>query len=616
MKKFLSLLFVGVMGVACLGIALIPRLFQSSPPEDPAVQHARTAAELAQIARDQESVERWGTFFFIAAVLLFVAILIGVGVFFYVVIRRTDTGVFVADIQARKLNYNEQGNPQHIYEGDPKRGRGNVVGAPLGNAIALPPHTLQLTNAPRLASAAELRTTSPELTALAPQTWPKSPIVTELLKQHPTDGQLVTGLGIDITGKPLFAPLDQSRTALVIGVPGTGKTTFIDAVLGGLLIQDLAAAGGDPSRYGQLVRLALIETDPVGLLKFDNLPQTWGKLAESNGEAEALVMSLDEEQRRRAMMFRAVYTETGQTCEKIADYNAFAAANGIDTLPHIVLAFEEAPSTLDTIIRTKAKNGDGGSLPLLLDNAARKWRKFGIWPWFLTQKPTSDAVGSTIRALAQSLICFRLAQQSQAVAIGVPEAATLDNVPGRAAVNLGGQTTIVQGPFFPPAALAAFTNTLRFTATMPPATPYRVRESFPYGNISHSPQPPIYAQNMRERFPQEIFPAEIVPSEPVIEADEDEQPAEVESRITDPIEGDWRMYLKMAWRGHDPASRDVKFADAVLQNCGIGKTEKRTAIKQEMRESGWLEKRGEGAKGGYYLSQTAISWLKQQEGQA
>ena len=615
MKKVLVLLCVGVMGVACLGIALIPRLFQSSPPEDPAVQHARTAAELAQIARDQESAERWGTFFFIAAVLLFVAILVGVAVFFYVVVRRANTGVFVADIEARKLDYNEQGNPQHIYEGDPKRGRGNVIGAPLGNAIALPPQHLTLTNnAPRM-TAAELRAAAtPELTA-SPATWPKSPLVTELLKQRPQDGQLVTPLGVTIEGTPLFAPLDQSRTALVIGVPGTGKTTFIDAVLGGLLIQDLAAAGGDPSRYGQLVRLALIETDPVGLLKFDNLPQTWGKLAESNGEAEALVMSLDEEQRRRAMMFRAVYTETGQTCEKIADYNAYAANNGLETLPHIVLAFEEAPATLDTIIRTKAKIGDGGSLPLLLDNAARKWRKFGIWPWFLTQKPTTDAVGSTIRALAQSLICFRLAQQSQAVAIGVPEAAGLDDVPGRAAVNLGGQTTIVQGPFFPPEALAAFTRTLRFTAGMPPTAPYRVRETFPTGNISHAPQPPIHAQNERERFPQEIFPAEIAPDEAGIEADADEQPAEVKSRVDDPQDADWRMYVQIAWRGHDPTNTDVKFADTVLQNCGIGKTEKRTAIKQEMRESGWLEKRGEGAKGGYYLSQTAISWLKQQEGQ-
>ena len=616
MKKVLIFLFVGFISVACIGIIVtVASRLSQPPPVDPQVQQARTSAELAQIARDQQNAERWGAFLFIAAILLFVAILVGVAVFFYVVVRRANTGVFVADIEARKLDYNEQGNPQHVYEGDPKRGRGNIVSAQLGNAIALPPQHLTLTNnAPRV-TAAELRASAaaPELTA-PPAEWPKSPLVTEMLKQRPADGQLVTGLGIDITGKPLFAPLDQSRTALVIGVPGTGKTTFIDAVLGGLLIQDLTAAGGDPSRYGQLVRLALIETDPVGLLKFDNLPQTWGKLAESNGEAEALVMSLDEEQRRRAMMFRAVYTETGQTCEKIADYNAFAAANGIDTLPHIVLAFEEAPSTLDTIIRTKAKNGDGGSLPLLLDNAARKWRKFGIWPWFLTQKPTTDAVGSTIRALAQSLICFRLAQQSQAVAIGVPEAATLDDVPGRAAVNLGGQTTIVQGPFFPPEALAAFTRTLRFTAGMPPTAPYRVRETSPKGDITRQQTPAFHAQPTWETSPQVILPAEIVAEEPISEADDDEPVDDVDTIETDPKDADWQMYLRMAWRGHDPANPDVKFADTVLQTCGIGKAPRRSTIKQEMEREGWLDRRGDGPKGGYYLSQNAISWLKQ-EGQ-
>ena len=618
MKKVLIFLFVGFISVACIGIIVtVASRLSQPPPVDPQVQQARTSAELAQIARDQQSAERWSAFLFIAAVLLFVAILVGVAVFFYVVIRRINTGAFVADIEARKLDYNEQGNPQHVYEGDPKRGRGNVIGAPIGNAIALPPQHLTLTNnAPRV-TAAELRAAAaPELAAAPPATWPKSPLVTEMLKQRLADGQLVTGLGIDITGKPLFAPLDQSRTALVIGVPGTGKTTFIDAVLGGLLIQDLAAAGGDPSRYGQLVRLALIETDPVGLLKFDNLPQTWGKLAESNGEAEALVMSLDEEQRRRAMMFRAVYTETGQTCEKIADYNAFAAANGIDTLPHIVLAFEEAPSTLDTIIRTKAKNGDGGSLPLLLDNAARKWRKFGIWPWFLTQKPTTDAVGGTIRALAQSLICFRLAQQSQATAIGVPEAAELEDVPGRAVIDLAGRRTIIQGAYFPPEALAAFTRTLRFTANMPSPTPYRVREIFSQENISPAPMPGIHAQTEREISSQEIFSRESAPDDPMIAPDEDAQPAEVESHIADPQNSDWKLYLKMAYRSvPDFDSHNIKLADTILQTCGIGKAEKRTAIKQEMERAGWLDNRGSGSKGGYYLSQTAIAWLKQQEGQ-
>ena len=392
--------------------------------------------------------------------------------------------------------------------------------------------------------------------------------MTELLKQRPADGQLVTALGVTIDGKPLFAPLDQSRTALVIGVPGTGKTTFIDAVAASLLIQDLTAAAGDPSRYGQLVRLALIETDPVGLLKFNGLPQTWGKLAESNAEAEALVLSLEAEQRHRAALFRAIFVETGQTCEKIADYNAFAAANGLETLPHIVLIFEEAPATLDTIIRTKAKVGDGGSLPLLLDNAARKWRKFGIWPWLLTQKPTTNSVGATVRALAQSLICFRSGptEPGRGYRCAAGRRVRRCARPGR---DQSWRPNHHRArPVFPARGVSRFHPHPTFHGKH---TAHSALHGA--GNISHwvifhqSTKARFSRSNTRETSPRVIFPDEIVSSEALISRTTSE-PTTQDTRsspIRKPPIG--TCISKWPIGTMTRLSTDVKFADAILQRA-------------------------------------------------
>ena len=116
----------------------------------------------------------------------------------------------------------------------------------------------------------------------------------------------------------------------------------------------------------------------------------------------------------------------------------------------------------------------------------------------------------------------------------------------------------------------------------------------------------------------EIFPANSGPAEAMIIGEESDQSDSQSPRIIpDPETLDWHMYLQMAYRGHDRASADVKFADGILQSCGIGRTERRTAIKQAMKEAGWIASRGAGVNGGYYLSPKALTWLRQQEeGQA
>lgn len=214
-------------------------------------------------------------------------------------------------------------------------------------------------------------------------------------------------VGVATGGRQVALPLQNLGNVLVGGVPGSGKTEALGSMLAGLLRQDAT---------GKRVQVGIVDPKMVdfGMVP-NNLQALMWPVAKTVEDAARLIAACRHEVERR---FTALDTAGARN---LAHYNATA----VEALPYLVVVVDElADLTQDATF---------------VDNAlhiGRKGRAAGVTLVLATQRPSSDVVPSSLRAVCGAQIAFRLLNsRDSATVLGTSGAESLPAVPGRCLVR-------------------------------------------------------------------------------------------------------------------------------------------------------------------------------------
>lgn len=228
----------------------------------------------------------------------------------------------------------------------------------------------------------------------------------------PTTPALLVG---QTANGPLSLPLANLGNVLVGGLPGSGKSELLAAMIAGLLPHPRHAqvAVIDP----KLVDFGVMPSDLAGL---------WQPVATDQAAAIDLAGEVLAECQRRFAMLK----DAG--ARSLAAYNAtLSKAKGLERLPYLVAFIDELADFA----------GDKRFGPLALE-IGRKGRAAGVSLVLATQRPSADVVDSSLRAVAGAAVAFRVRNvHDSRTIIGDSGAELLPaDVPGRCIVQRGDLT--------------------------------------------------------------------------------------------------------------------------------------------------------------------------------
>ena len=209
-------------------------------------------------------------------------------------------------------------------------------------------------------------------------------------------------MGQDTSGAEVVTDLVAAPHMLVCGATGTGKSTFINALLVSLLMHH----GPDT------LNLMLVDPKQIELTQFNGLPHLIGKVATSPAEVPTMLLWLIMEMESRYAEFRRV------AARDIAAYNRLARERpGIEALPYIVLVIDELADLMligdDTIEQRICR-------------LAQKSRATGIHIVLATQRPSVDVVTGSIKANFPARVAFAVSSSTDSrVVLDGPGAETL-----------------------------------------------------------------------------------------------------------------------------------------------------------------------------------------------
>ena len=209
-------------------------------------------------------------------------------------------------------------------------------------------------------------------------------------------------MGQDTSGAEVVTDLVAAPHMLVCGATGTGKSTFMNALLVSLLMQH----GPDT------LNLMLVDPKQIELTQFNGLPHLIGKVATSPDEVPAMLLWLIMEMESRYAEFRRV------AARDIAAYNRLARSRrSVGALPYIVLVIDELADLMLV--------GDD-TIEQRICRLAQKSRATGIHIVLATQRPSVDVVTGSIKANFPARVAFAVSSSTDSrVVLDGPGAETL-----------------------------------------------------------------------------------------------------------------------------------------------------------------------------------------------
>lgn len=232
---------------------------------------------------------------------------------------------------------------------------------------------------------------------------------------------LLVGLGLDVSGNPVFADLETMPHLLIAGATNSGKSIGVAGILTSLLMRNTP---------GEL-RLVLIDPKQVELSLFDGIPHLMTPVVTDMLEVPGVLRALVRILEHRYDLLKDAKVRN------IAGYN-----NKVETtaqLSRIVVVIDELA---DLMMRY------GQECEQAIVQLAQKARAVGIHLVIATQRPSVDVVTGLIKANVPSRIAFAVAQMVDSrTIIDQPGA---EKLLGRgdmlfAPIEGGGKTTRVQG---------------------------------------------------------------------------------------------------------------------------------------------------------------------------
>ena len=198
---------------------------------------------------------------------------------------------------------------------------------------------------------------------------------------------ILTCLGRDVSGSPMYADLGEMPHLLVAGATGTGKTIFLNSLILSLLYKN------PPDN----LKLILIDPKRVEFQNYNDIPHLLCPVVYDAPKAINALQWLIGEMERRFEIFSTVPTRNILTYNKIK-----SAVSSENAMPFIVLIVDE----LADLMASKGREMEAGIVRL-----AQMARATGIHLVLATQRPSVEVITGLIKANITSRVTFQVASQ-------------------------------------------------------------------------------------------------------------------------------------------------------------------------------------------------------------
>ena len=223
---------------------------------------------------------------------------------------------------------------------------------------------------------------------------------------HKIGAPLALALGRDVSGQPLVADLSRMPHLLIAGATGSGKSICITSLA-------VCLAMNNPPED---LRMVMIDTKMVELLRFNGLPHLYGKVETNVDRILGVLRWVVVEMEHRYRLLEAAHARDLET------YNRkLARKKDGDPLPRIVVLIDELADLMMSAPDQTEHN---------LVRLAQMARATGIHLIVATQRPSTDVVTGLIKANFPARLAF-------AVASGVDSRVILDTTGAESLLGRG-----------------------------------------------------------------------------------------------------------------------------------------------------------------------------------
>jgi S-DNA-T family DNA segregation ATPase FtsK/SpoIIIE len=199
-------------------------------------------------------------------------------------------------------------------------------------------------------------------------------------------GPLMAWLGLDISGKPVYADLARMPHLLIAGSTGTGKSVCLNAVLASILLR------ATPDE----LRMILVDPKKVELNHYESIPHLLTPVVTNMKDAAAVLSNVVREMESR-------YELMGMArARNLRDWNSARVAEGERPIPTMLVVIDELA---DLMMVAPAEVEDA------IIRLAQKSRAVGIHLVLATQRPSADVITGMIKANVPSRIAFAVSSQ-------------------------------------------------------------------------------------------------------------------------------------------------------------------------------------------------------------
>lgn len=199
-------------------------------------------------------------------------------------------------------------------------------------------------------------------------------------------GPLMTWLGPDISGKPVYVDLARMPHLLIAGSTGTGKSVCLNAILASILLRST------PDE----LRMILIDPKKVELNHYEHIPHLLTPVVTNMKDAAAVLSNVVREMESR-------YELMGMArARNLRDWNTIREAEGERPMPTVLVLIDELA---DLMMVSPAEVEDA------IIRLAQKSRAVGIHLVLATQRPSADVITGMIKANVPSRIAFAVSSQ-------------------------------------------------------------------------------------------------------------------------------------------------------------------------------------------------------------